>query len=358
MNKKIFLSIFAVVVVIVSAVTTVVYKTQKQNREVSPEFVQPEVLSAQDEVATPLPDFTQKNIVSVLLLGYGGAGHEGGFLSDVIQVVVFNFEKQQIAFISIPRDLYVSLPDGTTGKINSAFSMGNKSDPIHSGAEIAKKMAAQVTGIPIDVFVSVDFVGFKRAVGGILDGLEVNVTEPLDDPWYPIEGYQQETCGKSAEEVAKLSSQYSGFELEKQFECRYEHIKYNVGANHMEGGDALAYVRSRHGSAGGDFSRSKRQQEVLLAVRDKLFSLKALEKIPEFFKEMIAHTDTDLTIDIITTLAPKLATTKDMKTVGITLSTQNVLQNSKSSSGAYIVIPKAGLNSFGEIQSYIQEELN
>ena len=70
----------------------------------------------------------------------------------------------------------------------------------------------------------------------------------------------------------------------------------------MEGGDALAYVRSRHGSAGGDFSRSKRQQELLLAIRTKLFSLEALENVPRFFKELIAHTDTDLTTDIITAL--------------------------------------------------------
>ena len=219
-------------------------------------------------------------------------------------------------------------------------------------------MATAVTGIPIDAFISIDFTGFKRAVGGPLDGLEVNVTEKLDDPWYPIQGEELNTCGFSPEKVTELSNTLSGFELEKQFECRYEHIYYPVGTHHMEGGDALAYVRSRHGSAGGDFSRSKRQQELLIAVRDKLFKLDALNQIPSFFKQLIAHTDTDLDLEIITTLAPKFANSLNMEIVNVTLSTQNVLENSKSPSGEYIVVPKTGVNSWDEVRSFVESELN
>lgn len=338
-----------------SAIATYVYHTNKSLQKAGETNSQ--ILSAQDTLFIPNPEFEGKNTLALLLLGYGGAGHQGGFLSDAIQVVLFDFEKNKIAFISIPRDLFVALPNGTTAKINAAFSLGNKADPIHSGAEIAKQMATTVTGIPIDAFISVDFVGLQVAVGGILDGLEVSVAETLDDRWYPTDGKQLDTCGKSPEEVAHLTNTLSGFELERQFECRYERIYYPVGKHHMEGGDVLAYVRSRHGSADGDFSRSKRQQEVLLAVREKLFTLDALSKIPEFFKTMIALTDTDLDIDAITTLAPKLATTKDMATTNITLSTQNVLANSKSSAGAYIVIPKAGMNNWQETRDFIQAEL-
>ena len=357
-KSNIYLTIFALAIITLSSIATYVYVSNTKPKTVGE--TQPQVLSAETEnvVFTPVPDFENKNTLSILLLGYGGAGHQGGFLSDVIQVVFFDFEKKTIAFISIPRDLYVSLPDGTTGKINTAFSLGEKKDPIHSGAQIAKQMATTVTGIPIDVFISVDFVGFKRAIGGLLDGLVVNVTEPLNDPWYPIAGKELDTCGKSPEEVAELTNTLSGFELESQFECRYEHIQYSVGKHKMEGGDALAYVRSRHGSAGGDFSRSMRQQDLLLAIREKLFTLDALKKIPTFYKEMIAHTDTDLNMDSIATLAPKLSTTLDMKTINITLSTQNVLENSKSAAGAYTVVPKAGINNWQETHSYIQTQLH
>lgn len=351
-----FLIVFAIAVLVASTIATYIFVGNK-NKQVTQEN-QPQVLAAESLAFTPDPSFENKSTFTVLLLGYGGAGHEGGFLSDVIQVVHFDFDKQLISFISIPRDLFVSLPDGTNGKINTAFSMGNSSDPIHSGAAIAKEMATLVTGIPIDSFISVDFVGFQIAVGGILDGLEVQVSETLDDKWYPIEGKQLDTCGKSAEEVAELSNTLSGFELERQFECRYERIYFPAGTHHMEGGDALAFVRSRHGSAGGDFSRSKRQQEVLLAVREKLFTLKALEKIPEFFKTLIARTDTDLDIDMIATLAPKLATTKNMQTQSITLSTENVFENSKSAAGAYIVIPKGGINNWQETRDFVLTKLN
>lgn len=350
-----YLTIFALVIVTISTIATYIYTSNQKTKVVGE--TQPQVLAAEDVIFTPIPDFENKNTLAVLLLGYGGAGHQGGFLSDVIQIVLFDFDKKNIAFISIPRDLYVSLPDGTTGKINTAFSLGNSKDPIHTGAQVAKKMATTVTGIPIDTFISVDFVGFKRAIGGILDGLTVTVTESLDDPWYPIQGKELDTCGKTPEEVTQLSNTLSGFELESKFECRYEHIQYSVGKHKMEGGDALAYVRSRHGSAGGDFSRSKRQQELLIAIREKLFSLDALKKIPTFYKEMIAHTDTDLTIDSIATLAPKLTTALNMQTISITLSTQNVLENTRSASGAYIIVPKAGMNNWQETHNYVQMEL-
>lgn len=353
-NKKLFLIIFAIVMIISSALTTYLYYSSQDKNVEKP---QQQVLSAQDVSFTPNPEFEDKDTLAILILGYGGAGHQGGYLTDVIQIALFDFDNNKISFISIPRDLYVSLPDGTSGKINKAFSLGNSSDPIHSGAEVAKQMATAITGIPIDAFISIDFIGFKVAIGGILDGLEVNVSEILDDPWYPIEGKQLDTCGKSPEEVAELTNTMSGFKLESQFECRYEHVYYSVGEHHMEGGDALAYVRSRHGSSAGDFSRSKRQQEVMLSVREKLFTLDALKRIPEFFKTMIALTDTDLDIDTISTLAPKLATTKEMKTQSITLSTQNVFKNSKSSAGAYIVVPKTGLNNWEETRNFVQTEL-
>lgn len=348
---------FIFAVLVVSITTTLTFVLGSQKRAESRKFAAPQVLSANTAPFLPNEEFEDKNVITFLLLGYGGAGHQGGFLSDVIQLVRFDFNTQTISFISIPRDLHVSLPDGTTGKINTAFSLGNSSDPIHSGAEIAKQMATTVTGIPVDAFISVDFNGFKRAIGGPLDGLTVQVSEELDDPWYPISGKELDPCGKSPEEIAELTNTLSGFELEKQFECRYEHIYYDVGEHHMEGGDALAYVRSRHGSAGGDFSRSRRQQDVLKAIRDKLFKLEALDDISYFFKELIAHTDTDLDIDTIATLAPKLATTKDMETKSITLSTDNVLQNSKSAQGAYIVIPKAGSNSWEATHQYIESQL-
>jgi len=236
--------------------------------------------------------------------------------------------------------------------------MGSKNNPIHSGAKVTASMVEQVTGLKVNNFISIDFVGFKRAIGYELNSITVDVPETLDDPWYPVRGREQETCGKTPQEVAQLSSQYSGFKLERQFKCRYDHIHFDKGLNRMEGGDALAYVRSRHGSTAGDFSRSQRQQALLIAIKNKLFKLQTLKDIPKFFKLATKHIDTDFSIETIEKLVPLLTKTKDFEVINITLSTSNVFTSSKSSTGQYIIIPKTGINNWQETRRYIETKLN
>ena len=127
--------------------------------------------------------------MTVVLLGYGGAGHQGGFLTDVIQIMHIDFDKAKINLISVPRDLWVKLPNDKQAKINTAFTLGvDPNKPVASGGQVAKQMAANVTGIPIDYFIAIDFVGFKRLIGEEINGIVVNVPETLDDSWYPIKG--------------------------------------------------------------------------------------------------------------------------------------------------------------------------
>lgn len=315
----------------------------------------PPVLSSQTErdiTQTPPEDL---KTLAVLLLGYGGAGHQGGFLTDVIQIVHIDFDKAQIRMISIPRDLWVKLPNGKQAKINTAFTLGNNPDqPIASGGQVAKQMATAVTGLPVDYFMAVDFVGFKRLIGETLDGIEVDVPETLDDSWYPIKGEELNPCGMTPEEIAEVSAKYSGFELERKFECRYEHLLYKKGLIEMEGKDALAYVRSRHGSAGGDFSRSQRQHALLKALRDKLWSIEVLETAPEFFKKANHQVTTDIDLKVVEYLVPALKAAKDFETKGVVLSTENVFTTSKSAAGAFIVVPKS---SWDAVHSYVQQQL-
>lgn len=296
--------------------------------------------------------------LNFLLLGYGGPGHQGGYLTDVIQIAHFNFEKNLIALISIPRDLWVELPNGSQAKINQAFTLGdNPAEPVKSGGQVSKEMASIVTGLPIDYFIAVDFVGFKRAIGINLGGIKVNVPETLEDPWYPIKGEELNPCGHSPEEIAQLTNELSGFELEKQFECRYEHLLFKKGMVQMEGGDALKYVRSRHGSSAGDFSRSQRQHAVLKGIKNKLFSLEALDDVPGFFKEVSQNTTTDIDLKIAKYLAPAIKSSRDFEIKSLVISTDNVLTSSKSSSGQFILIPKAGSNQWQEIHNLISSEI-
>ncbi len=297
-----------------------------------------------------------KKTLNVLLAGYGGAGHQGGYLTDVIQVVHFNFEKKTIVFISIPRDLYLLGQDQQGYKINTLMSVGmNRGDGLQSGLELMQKSISQISGLAIKYYIGIDFVGFKRTIGYELNSIEVDVAQTLEDKWYPIEGAQLDPCGYTSEEIASLTAQYSGFELESKFACRYEHLLYKQGKVKMEGHDALAYVRSRHSSS--DYDRSRRQVEVLTAIRNKLFKLQALENIPKFYEAVTKHVTTNLDLESAKYLAPLLIEANQFTIQSINLTPENVLQSSKSNQGAFILIPKSGTNNWQTIQAFIKSQL-
>jgi LCP family protein required for cell wall assembly len=303
-----------------------------------------------------LPD--DLDSLSVLLLGYGGRGHQGGYLTDVMQVVHIDFAQKQVSLISLPRDVFVKLPNGKHAKVNAAFTLGDDvKKPVESGGVVAKRMVEQILGLPIDHFIAVDFDGFQRTIGGWLGGIEVEVSETLDDPWYPIRGLELEPCGKTPEEIAELTVRLSGFELERQFPCRYERVLFTPGKHAMQGGDALKYVRSRHGSAGGDFSRSRRQHEVLSAIRSKVFSMQALEKAPEYFAKAQQEVVTDISLADVEKLTPLLKTGVSFSQKTVVLSTDNVLTTAKSSSGQFILQPKAGQDNWREVHQFVMREI-
>ena len=297
--------------------------------------------------------FTQQKTLTILLLGYGGAGHSGGLLADAIQVARVDFEQKNIQLISIPRDLWVSLPNGKQGKVNQIFSQGTGKQRIQSGGALSKEQIAVVVGAPIDYFVAIDFVGFKRIIGQEFKGLPVDVTIPLTDEWYPILGQEQNTCGKSSEEITTLMSQYSGFELEKQFPCRYQKIDIPMGKTVLHGDEALAYARSRHGSGGGDFDRGKRQQVILTALKQYALSTAALEQAPKLFTQFSKHLSTDMTLELVAFAVPFFSNLSEFRVINTNLNTTNVLQFGKSNSGQSIVMPKAGLDTWNEVHAFI-----
>jgi len=311
-----------------------------------------ESITLQD--AQNLPDNAEDlSALTILLLGYGGAGHSGGTLSDVIQVVQLDFDNRQLALISIPRDSWVTLPNGVQSKINAAYStdLQNGDD----NATIAKNMAQVVTGFPIDYYIGVDFVGFERIIGQELGGIDVEVATTMTDNWYPIKGEELNLCGLSPAEMEAAHANYSGFELEQQFPCRFETVTYPAGTIHMQGGDALKYVRSRHGNPGGDFARGVRQQEVLAGIRDKLFTLEGVSNIPRVFQQFADHVQTDLDAELAEFLWPAIKNSRDYEIVRLNLSTENVLTGGTSGGGASIVQPR---ESWAAVQAYVQQQIN
>ncbi|MEN8253035.1 MAG: LCP family protein [Patescibacteria group bacterium] len=347
-KQKTITSILLIITLLTSVVVTV--SLGRKNAGQSSTITQHDKKPNYPESKTPNPEALENlKTLNILLLGYGGAGHDGGYLTDVIQVLHINFAENKLRLISIPRDLWVTLPNGKSDKINHGFTL--------DGGQTSKTMAEVVTGLKIHYFLAIDFVGFKKAIGENLDGIEVDVPETLDDPWYPIKGEELNTCGMSNEELEEVHVKFSGFELERQFECRYEQVYFEKGEHHMEGGDALKYVRSRHGSAAGDFSRSQRQAVILKAAKNKLLSLEALDKSVEFFAEISQLLSSDIDTDVVRFLTPGLKSASQFKLETLVLSTDNAFVNSKSASGQFILLPKEGQDNWDQIHKLIETRL-
>ena len=313
-----------------------------------------------EAVIPTIPTIAPEKAMGILLLGYGGAGHDGGWLTDAIQLLYVDNERQTTALISIPRDLLVQSAAGQS-KINAVMVQNatDKDELLKSGMMALKQVVSQFTGLPVNYFLAVDFVGIQRVIGGEFGNkLDVQVHETLDDPWYPVKGNELETCGLTAEQIADYSAKYSGFELEKQFPCRYEHLHFDPGLTGMEGEDVLKYARSRHGSAEGDVSRGKRQQEVINAIAKNTFSIKTIEQLPDFFKQLASNLQTDVDKDIVAALLPMITKAKDYKQITVNLGPANILQSSTHPSAGYVMIPKTGSFDWDSVHKFLKEELS
>lgn len=286
---------------------------------------------------------------NVLLLGMGGQGHPGGTLSDANLLVHIDVNNKKAAIITIPRDLWVPIP-GTGGrttfnKLNKAYALG--------GGEVSKQVVSSVTGLKVDKFIAVDFVGFQRIIG-LLGGITVNAPEDYDDYFYPIKGRELDLCGMSPQEIQEVHEKYTGFQLEKQFECRYEHIHFEKGEQEMEGAVALKYVRSRHGDS--DFGRAKRQAVVLEGLKEKLVSLEIVKNSPKLLDAIVDNVRTDISIEELKDFHDLVASPNEYETITIHLTEDNVLTSSNGASG-FILIPKQGNNNWASMHKYISEQM-
>lgn len=269
------------------------------------------------------PTTPEAKTFNFLLTGHGGAGHSGGGLMDAIIIVHVNVTDKKAGVISFPRDYWFS-----GHKINSDPSL--------------KDALTGVTGLPITNSIAIDFNSFVKMID-LLGGITVDVKKAYTDNFYPVRGKENELCGFPPEKVADLHTKYTGFELEKQFICRYETISYGVGLNEMNGESALKYVRSRHG--GSDFERSRHQFEVLKAILQKA----NVASLPKAFSFVTTNLDLKKAQELLKEIGNPL----DYAISYIGISPENVLVNSKSPAGAYILIPKEGVN----IKEYIKNNL-
>lgn len=304
---------------------------------------------------------------NILLLGsdqrtYGSQLYSQ--LTDTIIVISVGNIQKDVVIISIPRDLWVEASDGGRWKVNELYGIYGGREG--SGTSEVIGAVEDVLGIPIHYYSMINFGLFEEVVD-TLGGIDVNVETAFEDFEYPIEGREADTCGKSSSEISDMVA--SGYSYVQIFPCRYEHLVFETGVVHMDGEMALKFSRSRHGNnnEGTDFARAKRQQKVILAIKDKALSadtLFDLSKIKSLFDIYSQNVDTNLDISSIQLFYnfSKSASFSSIKTLvlddrsagedgGLLYSpTDLTLYGNK-----YVLIPKAG--DYSQIHAYIQKYL-
>ena len=296
-----------------------------------------------------------------LILGLdAGGGH-----TDTIMVVSYNYDTHNIVMFSIPRDLYVATSCSYTSneesmniiyggksyfKINAIYSCYGSDE---NGFKHLESTIKDVTGVEIQYYAMVNFDGLKDIIDAV-GGIDINVPKGFTDQYYPAEKGEGSTyCGDG-------------------IGCGYwKSITFKAGVQHMDGKTALEYARSRHGAytdGSGpvlDYGRAAHQQEVILALKDKVLSTSTLTS-PKAIMGLISSVSDNLTISPFTVndIEATLNLVKTFNTDGRSYSSfvltpyaangQIVIGSTKASDHQE---PKLGLGKYSDIQEYIQDIL-
>jgi LCP family protein required for cell wall assembly len=224
--------------------------------------------------ATSTPAAAITGAFTILLLG---SDDDSKFNSDhvltqsMILVRVVPSTKE-VTMLSIPRDLYVHLSTGGTAKIDGAYSYGGP------GAAIAT--VEQDFGVHIDDYIWVGLLGLVKLIDAI-GGIDVVTSNPVLDDYYPADIYSS-------------------------WPYDFQRVAVLAGAQHLDGVHAMQYVRSRHGDLESDLGRSRRQQQVLIAIRQKAKQLSP-EDLPGMSQAIGGELKTSIDISKVARMLPLAA---------------------------------------------------
>ncbi len=208
----------------------------------------------------PTPAVDQDQHTSLLLMGSDRRSGDGPWRTDSLVWASLDHESGHLALISIPRDLWVSIPGYGSGRINTVDWLGHRQG-LPDG-ELMRRTLELNLGLTVDHFLRLDLQGFVAAVDQ-LGGLDLAVTCPIEDFFQDPEA---------------LGGQQA--------------LDLDTGWHHMDGQTALRYVRSRWQSS--DFERSRRQQRVLKAAMRQARETDLLRQAPSLYDSLTPYVDTDI----------------------------------------------------------------
>jgi LCP family protein required for cell wall assembly len=294
-------------------------------------------ISPQAPFSTQTGYMTGIGRVNLLVMGYGGGGHDGAYLTDSMMVISIVPHDGATTMISVPRDLWVQVPpsSGQYAKINTAYQDGldNGFDDLPAGklaggAEAANK-ASDVLGFGVSYWVTIDFSGFRELVDS-LGGVDINV-------------------------LTAFTAQYPRND-NPAIDAGWKTIHFNTGPQHMNGEQAIEYARARYVtnpvSEGTDFARSVRQQLLIRAILSRARQPSAWPGLTNATNALQGAIYTNLSLADLALLAQKMELTHAAR---IGLTNQNVLVDAQSSDGQAILLPANG--DWNSIQQYVANHL-
>jgi LCP family protein required for cell wall assembly len=221
---------------------------------------------------TPVP-WDGASRVTILIMGLDFRDWEANEVPRTDTMILLSVDpvSKTAGMLSIPRDMWVNIPGMSYNKINTAYRWGEVYNMPGGGPGLAMKTVEEFLGVPINYYAQIDFMAFVRFIDE-LGGLDMHIRESIVvDPIGP---------GNT--------------------------VTLEPGVQTLDGATALAYARMRY-TEGGDFDRSRRQQEVIMALRDQILNFNQMpmliSKSPKLYQELSSGIRTNLTLDQVIQLA-------------------------------------------------------
>ncbi len=271
--------------------------------------------------------------VNIMMLGKGGDGHEAPDLTDTLMVASIDPIQNEAALLGIPRDFWVENEYGET-KINAVYANAKyavDSDDKKAeaaGLEAIEKTIEDSMGIPIHYYVMVDFEAFKQAIDAV-GGVDIDVKSPVYDRMHA--------------------------------NGRPYILDIKTGPHHFDGLKGLMYARSRYTSPRGDFDRSQRQREILIALKEKTLTAGTFSnprKVSQLMSAFGSRLQTNMTMNEMLRLYEIGKNIPSDKVASLGLADPpNVLVQTANVNGQSVVVPKAGNDDYSAIRSFVRNAL-
>lgn len=211
-----------------------------------------------------------RSSTNFLLLGIDRRPGQGNAVrADTILLIHAAPADRRLVLLSIPRDLWVAIPGRGNDRINSAHIYGEL-EAAGNGPARSVETISHNFGVPVDHYLRLDFDAFRDVIDAA-GGIEIDVPAPVIDNAYPTEDYGT------------------------------KRIEIPAGRQRMDGETALQYARSRHGSS--DFDRAARQQQILVALVEKLSHPSGWILIPRVYQAFQNAVESDMSYNDLVHLA-------------------------------------------------------